>query len=365
MPRLLVVDDDPDARRLIGLVLRRAGHDILYAEDGFQALEVMSREHPDLIILDLMMPGMDGFEVLEAMHRRMDLRGLPVIVLTAKAQVAPAAEQKLLGVQAYLTKPVSAETLLQTVQETLKAARPLLPSGNQALEIACGESWPGSAGEFLASALAVALAAHAPTFLIDVEGLGRGALIFDLEPPLTVEDLEVGRDPAQGLIPVREQLHVWSVYGRPSPAAVQRVAERLAPQAGFLVWMVGDPIGPVAASIFPRCLRIFFAFESHGPGMRRARLVLRQLEDLGLRSPRVWPIWVRRWVVPEPWTEMEIQNRLGGVPIRVWPVDPVTAHRALQDGQPIQEIEPESPAAHRIREWAGEILELAKERRAP
>lgn len=360
MARLLVVDDDPDARRLIGLVLRRAGHEILYAEDGFQALEVMVREHPDLIILDLMMPGMDGFEVLEAMRQRTDLQGLPVIVLTAKAQVAPAAEQKRLDVQAYLTKPVSAETLLQTVQETLQATHQVLPSGGQALEIACGESWPGSAGEFLAPALAAALAAHAPTFLVDVEGQGRGAMVFDTEPRLTAEDLEVGRDPIQGLIPIQERFQVWSVYGKPSPAMVQRVAERLASQAGFLVWMVGDPTGPVAIQILPRCQRIFITFESHGPGMRRARVVLRQLEELGLRSPQVWPIWVRRWTVPEPWTEMEIQNRLGGVPIRVWPVDPVTAHRALQDGRPIQEIEPESPTAHRIREWAGEILELAK-----
>ncbi len=365
MARLLVVDDDPDARRLIGLVLRRAGHDILYAEDGFQALEVMGRERPDLIILDLMMPGMDGFEVLEAMRQRTDLRGLPVIVLTAKAQVAPTAEQKRLDVQAYLTKPVSAETLVQTVQETLKATRPLLAPGGQALEIAGGESWPGSAGELLISALAAALAVHAPTFLVDVEGVGRGAMIFNAEPRITSEDLGVGRDPAEGLIPIQERLQVWSVYGRPSATIVQSVAEWLAPQAGFLVWMVGDPTGSVAAQIFPRCQRIFITFESHGPGMRRARVVLRHLEELGLRSPQVWPIWVRRWAVPELWTETEIQNRLGGVPIRVWPVDPVTAHRALQEGRPLQEIEPESPTAHRIWEWAKEILELAKERRSP
>jgi two-component system sensor histidine kinase/response regulator len=68
MARLLIVDDDPDARRLIGLVLRRAGHEPLYAEDGFRALELMEREQPDLVILDLMLPGMDGFEVLEAMR---------------------------------------------------------------------------------------------------------------------------------------------------------------------------------------------------------------------------------------------------------------------------------------------------------
>ncbi|MFN3928584.1 MAG: response regulator [Thermoflexus sp.] len=361
MARLLVVDDDPDARRLIGLVLRRAGHEILYAEDGLQAVEVMGQEHPDLIILDLMIPGMDGYEVLEAMRRRADLAGIPVIVLTAKSQVTPAADQKLLNVHAYLTKPIPAETLLQTVQEVLEAAHPLQGPGGRTLEIACGESWPGGAGEFLAPALAAALAAHAPTLLVDVEGLGRGALVFDVEPRLRAEDLEAGRDPIQGLIPLQEQLRIWSVYGTPSAPAVHRVAERLAVQARFLVWLMGDPVGLVAARILPRCQRVFLTFESHTPGLRRARMVLRHLEELGLRPPRVELVWVRRWVVSEPWTEIEIQNRLGGWPIRVWPVDPVTAHRALQEGRPIQAIEPESPTANRIQEWVEEILQLMKE----
>lgn len=358
MARVLVVDDDPDARRLIGLVLRRAGHELLYAEDGFQALEIMSQEHPDLMILDLMMPGMDGDEVLEAMRHRTDLAGMPVIVLTAKSQVTPTADQKLLNVHAYLTKPVPAETLLQTVQEVLEAAHPLQDLAGRAMEIACSESWPGGAGEFLAPALAAALAAHAPTLLVDVEGIGRGAMVFDVEPPLRAEDLEAGRDPLHGLIPIQGQLQVWSVYGTPSAAAVLRVAERLAVQAKFLVWLMGDPLGPVAAQILPRCQRIFLTFESHGPGLRRARIVLRQWEELGIRPPRVELVWVRRWVVSEPWTEIEIQNRLGGWPVRAWPVDPVTAHRALQEGRPIQAIEPESPTANRIQEWVKEILQL-------
>ncbi|MCS7251502.1 MAG: response regulator [Anaerolineae bacterium] len=360
MARVLVVDDDPDARRLIGLVLRRAGHEVLYAGDGVQALEIISQERPDLMILDLMMPGMDGLEVLKAARQRTERATLPVIVLTAKPQTASAADLSFPNVHAHLTKPVSAETLLRAVQEALEPPRPVSVPESRVLEIACGESWPGSAGELLASALACALATNTLTLLADVEGLGRGAMIFDLEPRMTVEDLEAGRDPVQGLIPVHERLQVWSVYGRPSPAVVEWVAKRLAPQAGFLVWMVGDPSKSVAVSIFPQCRRIFFTFESHGPGMRRARLVLRQLEELGLRSPRVQPVWVRRGVAPEQWTEIDVQNRLGGVPIRVWPVDPAVAYRALQRGQSIQEIEPESPSARRIQEWAREILGLSE-----
>ncbi len=361
MARLLIVDDDPDARRLIGLVLRRAGHETLYAEDGSHALEVMDREQPDLVILDLMLPGMDGFEVLEAMRQRAALAGLPVIVLTAKAQITPAAGQKPMNVHAYLTKPVSAEALLRTVQEVLEAVRPFQSSERRVWEIGCGESWPGCAGELLAPALAAALSAHASTVLIDLEGLGRGALVWDAEPRLTAEDLEAGRDPAQGWIPVQERLQVWSVYGTPNAAAVQRVTERLTAQAGFVVWMVGDPMGRVAAQILPRCQRVFLTFEGHAPGIRRMWAVLRRLKELGLHHPRVEPVWVRRWVLPEPWTETDIRNRLGGVPIRVWPVDPVTAHRALQKGRPIQEIEPESPTANRIREWAEGILQWANQ----
>lgn len=357
MARLLVVDDDPDARRLSGLVLRRAGHEVRYAEDGFQALEAMARERPDLVIPDLMLPGMDGLEVLEAMGRREDLAAIPVIVLTARTQIPPAAGPRG-TVHAYLTKPISAEGLVRSVQEALEATRPSPASEARAVEIACLETWPGGGVDLLAPALAAALAAHAPTLLIDVEGLGRGALAFDGEPQRLAAEPE---SPSGGIpepIPVGEGLSVWSIWGSLPAALLERMAGSLTARARWAVWMVGDPMGPLAAAVLPRCQRIFVTFESHTPGMRRARFVLRVLEERGLRPPAVQPVWVRRWAVPEPWTEEEIRYRLGGMPILVWPVDPVTAHRALQEGRPIQDVEPESPTARRVREWAAQILRL-------
>ncbi|MER3400767.1 MAG: hypothetical protein C4313_06500 [Thermoflexus sp.] len=178
MARLLVVDDDPDTRRPIGLVLRRAGHEVRYAEDGFQALEAMARERPNLVLLDLMLPGMDG---LEAMGRREDLAAIPVMVLTARTQIPPAAGPRG-TVHADLTQPISAEGLVRSVQEALEATHPSPAPEAHAVEIACLETWPGGGLDLLAPALAAALAAHAPTLLIDVEGVGRGALAFDGEP---------------------------------------------------------------------------------------------------------------------------------------------------------------------------------------
>ncbi|MBO9360925.1 MAG: response regulator [Thermoflexus sp.] len=70
MARLLIVDDEPDAQRLIGLVRQRARYKPLYAKDGFRALELVEPERPDPVILDRMLPGMGGFEVLEAMRQR-------------------------------------------------------------------------------------------------------------------------------------------------------------------------------------------------------------------------------------------------------------------------------------------------------
>jgi CheY-like chemotaxis protein len=166
---------------------------------GSGALDLMEREQPDLVILDLMLPGMDGFEVLEAMRQRPNLATMPVVVLTAKAQLGSAVGSKPMNVHAYLTKPVSAETLVHTVQEVLTEIQIPASRERRALEIACVESWPGCAGELLAAALAAALAEHAPTLLIDVEGNGRGAFVFDLEPRMSLEELEAGADPTRGL----------------------------------------------------------------------------------------------------------------------------------------------------------------------
>jgi len=124
-PRILVVDDEPDALELIGFNLRTAGFDISTAEDGEQALKMARALQPDLILLDVMLPEIDGLEVCKIIRRDPAISGIPVIMLTAKAAEVDRVLGLELGADDYVTKPFSPRELVLRVKNMLK--RGLLP----------------------------------------------------------------------------------------------------------------------------------------------------------------------------------------------------------------------------------------------
>ncbi|GAB4579588.1 MAG: response regulator [Anaerolineales bacterium] len=117
--KILIVDDDRDTLRLVGLLLQRKGYEILAAERGSQGLEKAFQESPDLILLDVMMPDMDGFEVLRQVRGNPQTSNIPVIMFTAKTQV----DDKVAGFEAgaddYLTKPTHPSELTARVKALL------------------------------------------------------------------------------------------------------------------------------------------------------------------------------------------------------------------------------------------------------
>jgi CheY-like chemotaxis protein/MinD-like ATPase involved in chromosome partitioning or flagellar assembly len=117
--KILIVDDDRDTLRLVGLLLQRKGYEIIAAERGSQGLEKAFQETPDLILLDVMMPDMDGFEVLRQVRGNPATSGIPVIMFTAKTQV----DDKVAGFEAgaddYLTKPTHPSELTARVKALL------------------------------------------------------------------------------------------------------------------------------------------------------------------------------------------------------------------------------------------------------
>jgi len=117
--RILAVDDERHIVRLIQVNLERAGYQVATAFDGSEALKKVEAEKPDLIVLDVMMPRMDGFEVLKRLQANPDTRGIPVIMLTAKAQDADVFRGWSSGVSAYLTKPFNPLELVTFVRRIL------------------------------------------------------------------------------------------------------------------------------------------------------------------------------------------------------------------------------------------------------
>jgi two-component system alkaline phosphatase synthesis response regulator PhoP/two-component system response regulator VicR len=119
MKHILTVDDETNIRRLVQVNLQRAGYRVTMACDGIEALEYIGQERPDLVVLDVMMPRMDGFEVLRRLKMDASLAELPVIMLTAKAQDADIFRGWQSGADCYLTKPFNPTELLAFVKRIL------------------------------------------------------------------------------------------------------------------------------------------------------------------------------------------------------------------------------------------------------
>ena len=115
-PRILVADDEPALLRLLEFVLGRRGYVIQGVTNGNAAVEVLITESPDLVILDVMMPGLDGYEVLTFIRETPRLEGLPVVMLTARAQLDDIQRGLTLGADAYLAKPFDPEELFSVVE---------------------------------------------------------------------------------------------------------------------------------------------------------------------------------------------------------------------------------------------------------
>ena len=134
MHRILIIEDERDIAELIGFNLQRAGYEIIKSHDGVEGTEMALRERPDLILLDLMLPGRDGYSVFRELRRDSRTASTPVIILTARAQTADRIQGLEAGADDYLTKPFSPKELILRVQAVLKRSDG--PPG--AVDFTCG-----------------------------------------------------------------------------------------------------------------------------------------------------------------------------------------------------------------------------------
>ncbi len=155
MSKILVVDDEPSIVDVLSYNLTKAGHQPIAARDGDQAIELARAEHPDLVILDLMLPGLDGLEVCRRLRKDGDL---PIIMLTAKDEEIDRVVGLEVGADDYVVKPFSVRELMARVKSVLRRAQPKpseaapsLQVGELRLDVTRREvTWRGSALELTA-----------------------------------------------------------------------------------------------------------------------------------------------------------------------------------------------------------------------
>jgi len=117
--KILVADDEPNIVISLEYLLKREGYTVAVARDGQEALDAITRDTPDLVLLDVMMPKKNGFEVCQEVRANEALHGLKILMLTAKGRDTDVAKGTALGADAYMTKPFSTRDLVQKVADML------------------------------------------------------------------------------------------------------------------------------------------------------------------------------------------------------------------------------------------------------
>ena len=175
---VLVVDDDPQVRSLLRQAFEEAGHEVLEAADGVSALACVRSRSPDLVVLDVMMPHLSGFDVAAALKGDLSTRAIPIVILSV---VEDAQRGYRLGVERYLTKPVDVSALVEDVAALLRPAE--RPEALEGARVALVDDAAGEAAERSLALRAEAAIANAGYRVMRVPSVAAAA---ELEPPATV-----------------------------------------------------------------------------------------------------------------------------------------------------------------------------------
>jgi twitching motility two-component system response regulator PilH len=124
MARVLIVDDSPSQLMGMKKIMEKLGHEVISAEDGAQGVEVAKRELPDLILMDVVMPNLNGFQATRSISKEPSTAHIPIVLVTTKDQVTDKVWGLRQGAKAYLTKPVNEAALTNLVRDLLAGVTP-------------------------------------------------------------------------------------------------------------------------------------------------------------------------------------------------------------------------------------------------
>jgi CheY-like chemotaxis protein/MinD-like ATPase involved in chromosome partitioning or flagellar assembly len=370
--KILVVDDDIDSLKLIGLMLQRHGYDVSAANAGHQAIVKATAEKPDLIILDVMMPDMNGYEVCRRLRASAETQAIPIIMFTAKTLI----DDKVAGFEAgaddYLTKPTHPAELASRVRAIL-ARRPVARQGEASRGAAIGVL--GIKGGVGVTTLAVNLAAaihnsDGNPLLVDMR-LGSGSMGLQLGVPKPHGIAEVLAKPAADLKPktIEENLtvHNSGLRGLFSSPSLREAQLGYSLEAGIALtkqvramgrtglFDLGTPLSPNAIRLQRELDLLIFVVEPMKATLAAAREILPQIESTRSVPGRIHLVVVNRAQsgLQTPWHEVE---QILGQEIRaIISSAPELTYQATNVGMPMVMHQPSAIVSTQINKLAEDL----------
>ncbi len=369
--KILIVDDDIDSLKLIGLMLQRQGYEISAASAGGQAISKALAEKPDLIILDVMMPDMDGYEVCRRLRADPNTQNIPIIMFTAKTLV----DDKVTGFEAgaddYLTKPTHPAELASRVKAVLQRSQAQRRAASDSGMMIGFLGTKGGVGTTtLAANVASVIGQKEPTILVDMRlgqgslglslGLGRSTGLANLLArapneltPRVIENEMVTHSSGIKLLlssarPKEAQLNV-------NPDVLAFIVKTLRSMARNVIVDLGCGLHRQNLRLIKEVDQIAFVIEPNRVSLNMAREQLKELEGLGVGAARTNVILLNRVqsTLQVPWQEAE--QILSHEMLAIISPAPELAFQAAEAGFPIVLFQPTSIVATQMTKLAEEI----------
>ena len=363
---ILVVDDDPDTLTLIGLTLQRGGFKVIKAQGGQQALNLLTHNRPDLVILDVMMPQMDGYEVCREIKADPRTADLPIVMLTAKAQTQSQLDGFRAGAIDYITKPVHPKDLVARIQTVLARAQSSTPA-NGARVIAVSGARGGVGASTLAVNLAAALTATGRAVLVDLELSGTAALQLGLTPTRGLNDL-IGYEVepiepasiAAALTPHASGLQLMASADSPiDPARALVILNHLLSSCEVCVIDLGAGLGPLVRALAPRANNFLLATDADRASLTQAGRLLNMLMEAGLSASAIQLVWINRQDIPADLARASIQAVVGRAPDVSIGAAATAMFAAMEAGRPLVTAYPADPVAVQLMALAAALQPAA------
>lgn len=373
--KILIVDDDLDTLKLVGLILQRHGYDIVAANGGLPALQKAAAERPDIILLDLMMPDLDGYEVTRRLRADTSLAHIPIIMFTAKTML----DDKVAGFEAgaddYLTKPTHPSELIAHVKALL--ARSQGPRAAQAAD-------RGRMVGFLSAKGGVGLTTIALNFAALATQSGQDVILADLHPGSGSLSLMLGLTQSQSLAalvtkPVGDinqravgaQLASHASGLRVLPCAVapgeaglmnnvtqvEAIVKTLNTMCKLLVLDLGTGIVEATRRIAPMCETVTVITDPTRPSVLQTKALLADLNTLGLTTGKIDVVIVNRAPSSIQMSWQQVEQLLGyKVALIITPAAEL-AQQAVEAGMPMVLVRPESFTAEQIKQLTTQVVQ--------
>jgi pilus assembly protein CpaE len=370
--KILVVDDDLDTLKLVGLMLERQGYEITVASNGLLGLSKAATERPDLILLDIMMPDIDGYEVTRRLRADPTLAHIPVIMFTAKSMVDDKVAGFEVGVDDYLTKPTHPAELTAHVKAVLaRSAQTRAAPSEKATTI----GFLGVKGGVGTSTLTLNVG-------VSLRHLNQDVIVADLNPGCGSIGLDLGFANPQGLGHLLSRslkdIHLRSVEAelvahktgvrlllaacRPKDSdlaqavpQMEAVVRNLAVMCTTLLLDLGTGIRPYVKPILQFCDRVLLIVEPVHPTDTIARALIEDLQSSGIDRGKMALVLVtrERTSLQIPWRQIETDL---GLPLAgIISPAPEQAHQASQGGTPLVILSPDSLVTDQIHKLAANI----------